>query len=91
MQNILATAHLGDGIEAQLLDERQRQFGQRQHALRHRANEQIAHDGAAFGAHHDQVVLASFCGLGNLFGHMAGFDEHVVRHTYFVQRGAGRL
>lgn len=91
MQNISATAHLGDGIEAQLLDERQRQFGQRQHALSYRADEQIAQDGAAFGAHHDQVAPASFCGLGDLFGHMAGFNEHVVRHTCFVQRGAGRL
>jgi hypothetical protein len=35
MQNISAALRKSDGIEAKLLDERQRQFGQRQHALRH--------------------------------------------------------
>ena len=35
MQNNSAALRKGDGIEAQLLDECQRYFGQRQHALRH--------------------------------------------------------
>ncbi len=69
---------------ADLLDEGQRQLGECQHALRHGANQQVGHDGAALGPHHDLIKLARLRSLGNLFGHVASLDDHVVCHTCFV-------